>query len=549
MDLFKWVGRKKREEEWMRQPRRVPEFARDLPEDSDRWFMTREYVNDEDKNFRMYLAAWQPDPKVESWEIIHVEYNLKHDRISTSTYAWDVADPLEVLKSLRTYEKKSAANAALIQHPEGYATYRAFANKHGIHIDDDGNLFRVQAETPLAKGTFMNREALDKLFNKDAAKVIPLDSWEGLYKGLIDSFSPGWTMTEKGFGPPAQFQDVKAVPVENAHEAQAVAINPVATSVWEVAEQGGGVVNWKGGVATLPTAQEIYEAKQKLANGTAGKPVLEAAPVEKPAVEAAPAEKPLAAAVPESDAPVAEKTVTEKPAEVKPPEPPLPVRVDGKFVYQHAREKSWGNYQEMKQMTWQRPVTLEDLAAGKGYPEYAYYMEQMIEKLKELPDTLTSKTVDRYAKELAVKEMSRYAVNVPFRSARRNLAKHECDGTILVGMLRAGAAVYAENFGPGKKFTPEGLQLMSTIGKICVQFAIDRMGVEPGEAAKIADIITKGKDTFGPELPLEKVFAKFPAADFTPLPQPYVVNPPPKKKAAAPKKPPQARRRGWDEGW
>ena len=549
MDLFKWVGRKKREEEWMRQARRVPDYARDLPEDSDRWIMTREYVNDEDKNFRMYLAAWQPDPKVERWEIIHVEYNLKHESISASTFAWEVADPLEVLKSLRTYEKKSNANAALIQHPEGYATYRAFANRHGIHIDDDGNLFRVETETPLVKGTFMSRESLDKLFNKEAGKVIPLDSWDGIYKGLVDSFSPGWTMTEKAFGLPARFQDVKAVPVETAFEASPVNIELVATRIWEVAAQGGGVVNWKGGVATLPTAQEVYEAQKKLANGTAGKPTqIEAAPpADKPVTEAAPAEKPVAAAAPASDAAAGEKPAPEKPAE-----PPLPVRVDGKFVYLHAREKTWGSYQEMKQMTWQRPVTLDDLAAGKGYPEYAYYMKQMIEKLKKLPDTLTSATVDRYSKELAVKEMSRYSATIPFRSARRDLAKHECDGTILVGMLRAGAAVYAENFGPGKKFSPEGLQLMSTIGKICVQFAIDRMGVEPAEAAKIADIITKGKDTSGPELPLEKVFAKFPPAAFTPAPAPevYVAPATPKKKAPAPKKPPQAKRRTYyDGGW
>lgn len=538
MDLFKWVGRKKREEEWMAQPRRVPSFAKDLTEDHIRWMVTQEFVNDEDKNLRLYLGVIQPDPKVERWIVYHVEYDLKRDesyvRASNSD---DTRDPMEVVKALREYEDAMKLSPGYIPHPDHRGGYRAFANKYGIHFDDDGNVFRVAAEMPLAKGTFMSRDSLDKLFHKEASKTIPLDSWEGIYKGVVEFRSPAWTMTEDGFGLTGGSLNATALLVQ--HDARAwEPLKPAETAKPQPAvisdisqlKPGGGVYIWQGSVATIPTAAQIQEHFEKLekeaAEAAAAKLLanVEATKLIDPA-----AKKPGAPEPSPSLEPVASRPI-ELPVVVEPP-----VTIGGKTFAQMAQEKTWANHEPMQKITWDRPVTRDDVVEARGYPEYAYYMKQMMDKLRKLPDVLTDKATDRYAKELAIKEMSRYAVNIPFTGAPKDLAKHEADATILVGLLRAGCAVYAEQFGPGKKMSPEGLQLMSTIGKICVQFAVDRLNIPADQAAKVADVITKGKDPNGAELPLDKIFAKYPAAAFTPAPQPAYVPPTPKKNPPTPK--------------
>ncbi|MEZ0223529.1 MAG: hypothetical protein ACAH83_03170 [Alphaproteobacteria bacterium] len=531
MDLFKWVGRKKREEEWMRQPRRVPSFAKELPEDTDRWYVSQEFVNDEDKNMRSYVALYQPDPAVEKWRIYYVSYDLKRDEDSVhANWSSETTDPMEIVTEIRDYERKMRNSPAFISNPSEKPDYRPFANKYGIHFDDEGHIFRVQTEVPLTKGVVMNRESLETLFHREAAKKIPLDNWDGIYKGIVEKVSPEWTVTEKAFGLPENYKDVGAVPAEALSSSQ-TKIVPVASSVWEIAAQGGGVVNWKGGVATMPAAKEIAEAQQKLADGSAFRPAIEAAPVETPAAEAAPVEKPadpaapvekpLPAATPSSEAPPAEK-----------PLPPLPLRVDGKFVYMHAREMTWGNYQEMKQLTWQRTVTMEDMAADPAYAEFASRMRLLVTRLNQLPDTLSSPTASRYDKEAALSMLARYPLKAGYQGGKDQLARQLCDANILVGMLRAGNALYKEQFGPGKKFNPEALQLISALGNVCKKFAEERLHIDAADAAKVADVISKGADPNGAALPIEKTFEKYapPAYDPAPAPAPKAVKPAAKKK-------------------
>jgi hypothetical protein len=525
MDLFKWVGRKKREEEWMRQPRLEPSFAKELPEDNDRWYVTQEFVNDDDKNLRCYMAVFQPDPKVENWRLYHVEYDLtKGEDHLRASWADETADPMHVVKELRGYERKMRNSAAFIAHPSEKPDYRPFANKYGIHFDDDGNIFRVKTEAPLTKGVFMNRESLETLFHKEAAKKIPLDDWEGIYKGVVEKISPEWTVTEKAFGLADNFKDVGAVPADNQYSKSLVEITPVASSVWEIAAAGGGVFNWKGGVETTPTAKDIAEAKAALESGAADRLAIEAASVEKPAETPAaekPAEQPLPAVASSSDA---------KPEE-KPALPPLPVRVNGKFIYNHAREKTWGTYPQMQQMTWQRPVTVDDMVKDPAYAEYASRMRLLMVRLNQLPATLSSPTASRYDKEAALSVLARYPFDSKYEGSKAQLAQHMCDATILVGMLRAGNALYKEQFGPGKKFKPEALQLISALGNVCRKFAEERLHIDPAEAQKVADVIAKGADPNGPALPLEKTFEKYapPAHDPAPAPAPKAAKPTKKK--------------------
>jgi hypothetical protein len=479
MDLFKWVGRKKREEEWMRQPRRVPDFAARLPEDTDRWYVTQEFVNDEDKNLRCYLAVYQPTPGVDNWRIFHVEYNLKNDEgYVTANWTSESNDPMDVVTELRGYERKMKNSAAYISHEYERSTYRAFANKYGIHFDDDGNVFRVKTEAPLAKGTFMNRESLDKLFRKEAAKDAPLDTWEGIYKGIVEARSSRWTITESAFGLPEDAATPSGTPYDSSALKPVEKAIPAVSSIAEIIESGSNVFVWKGSAATIPTAQEIQEAKLA---------------AEKKALE--------------STTPVGAETTTDKTSPVAPTQP---VTIDGKSLEQLAAEKAYAQYPLLQKLERTRPLTMDDLAADPAYAEYGSIMKQMMVRLNELPKAMNGKAANRYEKEALLKGLVRFSFETDLDDNKQALAEHECNATILVGLVRAGQAVYADQFGPGKKFTPEGLNLISAIGTTASRFAIDRLGVDAEEAKKIADVISKGPDPFGTQLPLEKTFEKLP---------------------------------------
>lgn len=505
MDLFKWVGRKKREEEWMRQLRREPSFAKELPEDNDRWYVTQEFVNDEDKNLRCYMAVFQPDPKVEKWRIFHVEYDLTKDESHVrANWTSESADPMEVIQELRGYERKMRNSPAFIAHPSEKPTYRPLANKYGIHFDEDGNIFRVKTEAPLTKGVFMNRESLDQLFHKEAAKKVPLDNWEGIYKGVVETTSPEWTVTEELFG---------AIPSGDATLYVPAAIQYTATA-WEA-----------------PSAE---------------KPVIADPPRQLPPAEVK-ANPPAAAGntaqvtPPAADQPAAEKPAVEAPAA---PQPEPPVTVNGKTWVELSQAKAYAGHAAMQKLNFTRPATVADVAADPAYAEFASRMWLLMERLNKLPETLSSPTATRYEKEAALSVLARYPVNSKFEGGKGQLAQHLCDATILVGMLRAGSTLYKEQFGPGKKFSPEALQLISTIGNTCKKFAEERLHIDAAEAAKVADVISKGADPFGPSLPLKKIFEQYapPAYD----PPPAAVTP---KAAAKPvkKKPAQHRKSGfWD---
>lgn len=470
MDLFKWVGRKKREEEWMRQLRREPSFARELPEDSGRWYVTQEFVNDEDKNLRCYMAVFQPDPKVEKWRLYYVEYDLKRDEDHVrASWSDETADPMEVVTELRGYERKMRNSKAYISHPSEKPDYRPFANKYGIHFDDDGNIFRVKTEAPLVKGVFMNRESLETLFHKEAARKIPLDDWEGIYKGIVDKTSPEWTVTEELFGVMPSGDATLYVP------------------------------------AALQYSSSLWEAP------SAEKPVIADPPRQLPPAEVKP--NPPAAA--EGTAQVPPPAVGETPPA---PQPEPPVTVNGKTWAELAAAKPYAIHVAMQKLTHTRPVTMEDMAKDPAYAEYALRMRLLMVRLNQLPTTLSSPTASRYDKEAALSVLARYPFNSKFEGGKAQLAQQMCDATILVGMLRAGNALYKEQFGPGKKFKPEALQLISTLGNVCKKFAEERLNIDPAEAQKVADVIAKGADPNGPGLPLEKTFEKFVPPVYDPAP-------------------------------
>lgn len=195
--ISKWFGGKS-DEELMKEPRRVPDDVKDIPDGDDRWIMSQEFAVAGDVKRRLYMAARQSISSGDGkpvWEMLRVSYDLEKDGV---TYAeiTTLRLPEIVMRHLQNFEER-IANALIgrvfseeskqfVPVPGSYPTYNKFANRHGFHFDDDGSLLRINRQEPLLVDTVMPKDALDKLFNAEAAKVPPLSSWEGLYTRIIN---------------------------------------------------------------------------------------------------------------------------------------------------------------------------------------------------------------------------------------------------------------------------------------------------------------------------------------------------------------------------
>jgi hypothetical protein len=623
-DLFKWVGRKKREEGWMKEPRRIPDYAKDL-KDAQRWVMTREFVNSEDKNLRVYLAAWQPDPNRQQWDIVEVNTDLKSGRFDATEVNFRVEDPVQVVRALADFEQRYKANAAYTQHEDWRSTYRPFANKFGIHFDDNGRIIHVDKEAPLTKGTLMNSEALDKLFRND--KKVALDSWKGLYEGLVNKVSPEWLVTEQVFGvaeeikdalkielaanqpaeawtpppptpaPPPQPEPEPLSPSEanraldglkSAFNKAASADTGPAQSVFrKLRDQFTRVLDETTRRSDKPSAQVLAEVApliNNIFNDTMGD-IMEAAmkdnramdtfqalvndvteetrtlknsvprklqadlpdalkngikPNPEPQADAPKAESPeTGASNPAADPAQPQPAATDAAAPEAAPKPEAPVTpaaapeaappalIDGKTVAELAKEQPYANVKHMQLFDVTRIAQPADLAKDPAYAEYAEVTRLMIDQLKRLPTVLLSKTAT--PEEKSAIASFQYAVQGQFGEGRQELAQHEAAATALVGLLRAGVELFAEQFKPGKVPSPEGLQMVKRIGEACVQLAVNHLGVAEDDAKNISKIIASGRDPFGPELPLEKIFSQFPPPAVEREPEPKKAPPPPRR--------------------
>jgi hypothetical protein len=468
MDMFKWVGRKKREEEWMRQPRRVPSYAESLPDDTTQWMMTQEFVNDEDKNIRIYYAARQPDPKTDVWHILKVTYDLKRDgEVSTSTQEV-LGDALDVVKTLRDWERAMRANNTYILHEGARPTYLAFANKHGIHFDENGAVFKVEQKEALTKGTFMSRESLDKLFHKEAAKRQPLESFDALREELAEKWPAEWVVKEEFF---------REMPKDNP-AASLAPVQPVAE-------------NWEPPKPKPPAPAPVAPKPEAQPQG----PLLIPGPLAPTIVPPVP--------VP---APVAVEGAAQPPAPQPAPVPVAPVF------------NNYAGYPMLQKVIIARPITLADLAGDPAYAEYAHHAAQMHKELRALPALLNDTTQNRYAKEGTVTNLLRARRDTPAKFTTGDtgkLAGQLLNLSLLMGVLRAGVDLYHEEFGKGR-LSPDGLQMISRLGDACAEFAREKFGVDEAEAKKISAIITQGRDPDDNSFPLENVFASFKPAAYKP---------------------------------
>lgn len=177
-----------------------------------------------------------------------------------------------------------------------------------------------------------------------------------------------------------------------------------------------------------------------------------------------------------------------------------------------------------------KTITAEDLSKDKAWPQFVRELDDMAAKLHKLPDYLSNENASIWQKERTLQNMQDYVIADPTyfeTSDKMRLAQHVADTSILVGLLRAGARLYDEQFSGGD-LSPQKLAFVGAVGKVCADFARDRFNLSEAEAKPIANIIAQGQDPYGMLLPSEIVTAQFPAAaPETPAPQP---------KAAAAKK-------------
>ncbi len=158
-------------------------------------------------------------------------------------------------------------------------------------------------------------------------------------------------------------------------------------------------------------------------------------------------------------------------------------------------------------------IDVEDLAKEKAWPVFAGELSVMAAKLQKLPDYLAGEEHTQTQKEKTLRNIMEYVIADPTRfetSDQMRLAQHIADASILVGLLRAGARLYEEQFGAGLDLSPQKLAFVGAVGKVCADFAEYRFGLSEAEAKPIANIITKGADPQGMQLPAEKIIALYP---------------------------------------
>lgn len=405
--MFGWFGNnKKREDEWMKQPRRMPD-GEEQPvseRENDRWIFSREFARADKKYERMYAAAdrMMGSDGIECWKVCIYSYDVRDDSgdINVWTSLW-CDSAREVIDELREFEQSRRETEKFVPVECAPPTYKGFANRNGIHFDDAGNVFTVETEQPLAKDVFMNRKSLDALFHKAEQK--PIESWQDVYDELVNKWPDEWTV--------------------------------------------------------MP--QEQQPLQNKLSDAFNG---------------ASNAETPAPASVPAEEAP-AEKTPIAQP----------------------------------------RPVTLEDLAQDPAYAEFAYHARAMVKDLQKVPELLFGTQANK-PKAMNVRLSGQRDIMFD-ASSKAKLAQRLADASMLVALMRAGAAAYADVFSGKQPMDTQHLEIIGKVGEACAEIAEKRFGLSPEQAKKVADVLSKGADPFGPALPIETLFEKFPPADYAPPPR------------------------------
>lgn len=186
-------------------------------------------------------------------------------------------------------------------------------------------------------------------------------------------------------------------------------------------------------------------------------------------------------------------------------------------IFKHAadKRKPLDNWEQLyAQIVEANPVdgvTAADLAKDPAWGEFSKESAKMVDKLNALGDYLTGSKPEGY-KTRTLENMVEYVIvdaTCFDTSAKMRLAQHLIDATVMVGLLRAGSAVYDAAFSSGD-FSPQALGFVAKVGNACSRFGQVHFGLSEEDAKPLETIMTRGADSVSEKLLLEKTLAEYP---------------------------------------
>lgn len=153
--------------------------------------MSRVFMDKKDKKKRFYLWAAEvidsDSGKVVEWQLRLRTYRVKDGKTEPVDNQQDIygaqVTPDAAIRVMVAFEKESLGGGHTLV-PGLRGNYHEFANRYGLHIDDDGNVSEVAKNKPLTQGGMIERKGLIALY-ADNRKAPVFSSWEDIYANIV----------------------------------------------------------------------------------------------------------------------------------------------------------------------------------------------------------------------------------------------------------------------------------------------------------------------------------------------------------------------------
>lgn len=175
---------------------------------------------------------------------------------------------------------------------------------------------------------------------------------------------------------------------------------------------------------------------------------------------------------------------------------------------------SWDRfYRRMSGLRPKNDMAAEDMAKDPGFTAFVTTAKAMLDKLDRLPDYFAGHASDKRAVASTLESIVETLIvdTTGFKSMDcRMAAEFMTDITIFVGLVNAGAALYAEQI-DSRHFKPNKdiVDLLGRIAETARQFGVRRLGLGDEEAATLGELIASGKDPAATQYPLAKYLGAY----------------------------------------
>jgi hypothetical protein len=171
-----------RDKEWLAGTRFQP--CSD-PDDISKWAVSVEFYAPKAKNIRTYTAVRKDRGKLYVDTVLCDMKDLSGvDGVKVETRSGFGGVPAAV-KYLVDFEQKMKKDG-WFPIESSRATYRAFANHYGYHIDAQGGVFKMSDGDAATRDMILTKKGLDAVFRAAAGdEVRPIDDWAGLHARLV----------------------------------------------------------------------------------------------------------------------------------------------------------------------------------------------------------------------------------------------------------------------------------------------------------------------------------------------------------------------------